>query len=158
MEADPTKQQSIRQKAATNKWAAANVKMMKIMAWIRNRSSKVNAECTEKQSVTLDSEKKNQSVANTDNQTIQDEGLYHVAMGECFTEYSSIKETGQNKKICSKLTQKQDEEKFPKPVTEPSPLLACDSSDYYLADCDRKSELALDIDPRSCQRKWSTKT
>jgi hypothetical protein len=68
------------------------------------------------------------------------------------------KQTGQNKKICSRLTQKQDEEKFSKPVTEPSPVLAYDTSDDYLAVCDRKSEPVLDIDPRSCQRKWSTKT
>jgi hypothetical protein len=148
MDADSSEQQSTKQKAATSKWAAAKAKMMEVMAWIRNRSSKVNAECTEKQSVTLYSKKKNQSVANTDNQTIQDECLYPVAMGEGFTEYSSIKETGQNKKICSRLTQKQDEEKFPKPGTEPSPVLACVSSDDYLADCDRKSELVLDIDPR----------
>jgi hypothetical protein len=43
-------------------------------------------------------------------------------------------------------------------VTEPSPDLVCDTSDYYLEVCDQKSELALDIDHRSCQRKWSTKT
>jgi hypothetical protein len=43
-------------------------------------------------------------------------------------------------------------------VTEPSPVLACNSSDYYLAGCTQKSNLVLDIDPGSCQRKWSTKT
>jgi hypothetical protein len=62
MEADSFEQQSGTQKAATSKWAAANAKMMEIMAWIRNRSSKVNAKCTEKQSVTLDSEKKDQGL------------------------------------------------------------------------------------------------
>ena len=87
-----------------------------------------------------------QSVAKTDKQTSQDTGLYPVAMGEVSTE-------------CSRLTQKQDEDSvFPKPVTEPSPILACDTSDYYLDGCDRKSELVVDIDPGSCQRKWSTKT
>ena len=60
--------------------------------------------------------------------------------------------------ICSRLNQKQDEEKFSKPVTEPSPVPAYDTSDDFLAVCDRKSEPVLDIDPRSCQRKWSTKT
>ena len=100
-----------------------------------------------------------QSVAKTDKQTSQDAGLYPVAMWKCSTEYSSIKGTGHNKQICSRLTQKQDEDSvFPKPVTEPSPVLACDSSDFYLAGCDRKSELVVDIDPGSCQRKWSTKT
>jgi hypothetical protein len=79
-------------------------------------------------------------------------------MGEGSTEHSSIKGTGQNKQICSRLAQKQDEEKFSKPVTEPSPVLACNSSDYYLAGCDRKSELVLDIDLGSCQRKGPTKT
>jgi hypothetical protein len=105
MDADSSERQSTKQKAATSKWAATNAKMMEIVACIKNRSSKVNAECTKKQSVTLDSE-----------------------------------------------------EKFSKPVTEPSPVLACNSSDDYLAVCDRKSELVLDIDPRSCQRKWPTKT
>jgi hypothetical protein len=96
-----------------------------------------------------------QSVAKAEKQTSNDEGLYSVAMGEC----SIIKGTGQNKQIYSRLTQKQDEDSvFPKPVTKPSPVLVCDTSDYYLDGCDRKSELGLDIDPRSCQRKWSTKT
>ena len=39
-----------------------------------------------------------------------------------------------------------------------SPVLACNSSDCNLAGCDRKSELVMDINPGSCQRKWSTKT
>ena len=39
-----------------------------------------------------------------------------------------------------------------------SPVCACDSSDCYLAGCDRKSELVMDINLRSCQRKCSTKT
>ena len=104
------------QKAAASKWTAAN--------------AKVNADCTEKQSITLDSEKKDQSVANNDKQTSKDEGLYPVAMGKCSTEYSSIKGTGQTKQICSRLTQKQEEYSvFLKPVTEPCPVLACDSSD-----------------------------
>ena len=106
MEADSTEQLSTTQNAATSKWAAANAKMMDIMAWIRKRSSKVNTECTEKQSGTLDSE-----------------------------------------------------EKSSKPMTDSSPVPAYDTSDDFLAVCDRKSEPLLDIDPRSCQkRKWSTKT
>ena len=100
-----------------------------------------------------------QSVVKTDQQTSQEADLYPFAMGECFTEYFSIKETGQNQMICSGMTQKQDEDSIlPVPVTEPSPVLVCDTSDYYLTVCDRKSEPVLDIDPRSCQRKWSTKT
>ena len=139
MEADSTEQQSVIQEAAASKWAAANAKMREVMAWIRNRSSenavantraraniKVNGDYTVKQSVTLDSEKKDESLATaqvcdsqpmddqyvskTGKQTIKDAGLYPVAMGEFSTECSSIKGTGQNKQICSRLTQKQDKD------------------------------------------------
>ena len=39
-----------------------------------------------------------------------------------------------------------------------SPVLACNSSNCYLSDCYRKSELVLDINHVSYQRKWNTKT
>ena len=123
----------------------------------------------EKQSITLDPEKKeslataqvwdsqpmnDQSVVNTDKQTSHDAGLNPVAMGECFNEYSSIKGIGQNMQC-----KMQDAEKSSNPMTECfSPVLACNSADCYLAGCDQKLEPVLDIDPRSCQSKCSTKT
>ena len=76
----------------------------------------------EKQSITLDSDKKDeslgtaqvcdshdQSVADTDKQTSNDAGLYPVDMGKCYTEYSSIKGNGQNMQC-----KMQDVENFPK--------------------------------------------
>ena len=64
-----------------------------------------------------------QSVANTDEQTSQDAGLYPVGLGERSTEYSSIKGTVQNMQC-----KMQDMKNFPKPETECfSPVLLCDS-------------------------------
>ena len=53
----------------------------------------------------------------------------------------------------------QDKDNFPKPVTEGfSPVLACDGSDGYLAGYDQKlTELVLDTNQESCQRKSSAK-
>ena len=143
MEADSTEQLSLIQEYKD----LANLPLMgkgedqieDSMDFVYNREEKQAMSATAQVS-------EDQSVAKTDKQTSQDTGLYPVAMGEVSTE-------------CSRLTQKQDEDSvLPKPGTEPSPVLACDSSDDYLAVCDRKSELVLDIDPRSCQRKWTTKT
>ena len=73
----------------------------------------VNADCTERQSITLDDALAtahvfdSHSVANTDRQTIQDAGLYRD-MVECTTEYSRTKVTGQNNQC-----EMQDEDIFP---------------------------------------------